>query len=313
MFTLQEQQSRKRRVKKKCCDGVAVKCLPCGSQLGAENEMPQRSETERMLAPSEYGQVSAGQATAIQGIKLAASLALAMIPVVGWAAAILINIPVVGDKIFNFGMKYDPLVKTIMKSLRKATPMENCMNAWKYPEEKARFIQGMLSGTTPYSISNEIRQEYKLQRAREMPVPEYGVRQSNMLAIFTRLVDQNSQILQYECATRGEVRGQTGTSSDDRAKVDQFWADLKEAARQEEYSNLVGVLGIVVAQKQQVMQETRTAAIQFKLPEGVTSITKGGVLMVDPTKSMNKVILTAPMGAQHTIKAQQSGIPGMRN
>lgn len=302
MFTLQEQQAQKRRIKKKCCDGVEVKCLPCGSQLGAEDEMPQRSETEKMLAPSEYGQVSAGQTTAITGIKLAASIALAMIPVVGWAAAILINIPVVGDKIFNFGLKYDPLVKGIMKSLRKATPMENCMNAWKYPEEKARFLQGKVSGVVPYPVSNEIRQEYKLQRAREMPVPDYGARQGNILAIFLRMVNENSQILQYECATRAEVRGTTGTTSEDRVKVEQFWSDMKEAARQEEYTNIVGVLGVVVAQKQQAMQETRKAATLFQLPEGVTSITKGGVLMLDPSKSTNKVILSAPAEAIKTAK-----------
>jgi hypothetical protein len=300
MFTLQEQQAQKIRVRRSsCCDGVQVPCSPCAENMGlGAND---QEEIQKLIAPGEYAAISKNQETAITTIKLAASLALTMIPVVGWAAALLINIPVVGDKIFKFGMKNDPILKTIVGAFKKVTPMENCMNAWKYPEEKNRFIRNM--SPSPLPISQEVRNEYRLQRARDLVVNESD-RKEKIVSIFNRLVNENPDILKYECATRSEVQGQTGTTSADRMQVNAFWDQLRTTAKNEELYKLIGVTGITVEQKKQVIAETRKLSSEFGLPTGVTSITKGGVLMLDPTVNSNRVLISAPIGDQKTTRVK---------
>lgn len=304
MFTLQEQQAQSKRVRRSsCCDGIQVPCSPCAESIGlGAND---KEEIQKLIAPGEYEAVSKGQETAITTIKLAATVALTMIPVVGWAAALLINIPVVGDKIFKFGMKNDPILKTIVKAFKKSTPMKNCMDGWIHPEEKNRVLRGM--APYPLPVTQEVRNEYKLQHARELVVNDSD-RAERVISIFMRLVNENPDILKYECATRSEVRAQAGTTAADRAQVDAFWEQLRTAARNEELYKLIGVTAITVEQKKQVTAETRKLSSEFALPTGVTSITKGGVLMLDPSVNSNRVLLSAPIGDTQTTRIKQKSM-----
>jgi hypothetical protein len=309
MFTLQEQQAQKKRVQRvrrsSCCDGVRVLCSPCEENkgLGASDQ----EEMKKAIAPGEYATVSKGQQDAIMAAKLAASVALTMIPVVGWAAALLINIPVVGDKIFNFGLKYDPILKTFVKAFKKVNPLENCMNAWKYPEEKERFIRGM--SPQPLPITAEVRNQYRLEHARDIIVNPSN-RQENVVNIFRRLVNENPDILMYECATRAEVRGMTQTKAEDRQSVDAFWGQLRTAAQNEELYKLIGTTAIRVEQKKAVTVEVQRLSTQFQMPVGVTSITKGGVLVLDPKVNANRVLLSSPIGDSKQTRAVSNKLPG---
>lgn len=275
MFTVQEQklQRRIRRVSSLGCCSTGVPCKACyESSLGAEEGIDSKA------IQKEYGGQSKAAQPVMMGVKLAATVALMFIPVVGWAAALLINVPVVGDAIMG------PIMGPIAKMMKKATHMESCMKWWTDSN-----IRSMASGLTPYPIGADIKREYRAQHAREM-VDNTGDRQNNIASIFVRIVRRNSDIMAMQCATMPQGRGETGMTEADAAKVAGYWDQIKEAARQEEYQNLVGSIGVTVAQKVAAVQESRSVATTFQLPTGVTSITKGGALVLIPGVSMNKII-----------------------
>ena len=276
MFTLQEQRVKQIKVVRAslgCCS-TGVTCKACYDKgLGAEGD-----GVDTKAIQKEYGGQSTAAQPVMMGVKLAATVALLAIPVVGWAAALLLNVPIVGDTIMK------PLMGPIAKMFKKATHMESCMKWWTESN-----IRGMASGLAPYAVSSEIKREYRAQRSRDM-VDNTSDRQNNIANIFTRLVRENPDIMAMQCATMPQGRGETGMTEADAIKVAGYWDQLKEAARQEEYQNFVGVLGVVVEQKAAVVQESRSIATTFKLPTGVTSITKGGALVLMPGVSTNRII-----------------------
>jgi hypothetical protein len=263
--------------KKKSGIGVLQKpCRVCGEGLGDDT-------IDAKAIQKEYGGMSKEAPTVGMGIKLAATVALMFIPVVGWAAAIAINLPVIGDAVMG------PIMKPIMGMMKKATHMESCMKWWTDSN-----IRGMMVGITPYPISDEIKREYQIEHTSVMPVNESG-RWDTIANIFVRLLRENPSLMEAQCATmpQGIVETQTTLSP---ALVASYFSQLKEQARQEEYYKIVGNIGVTVQQKTTAVQETRQVASVFQLPTGVVNIDKGALVLAPGGASSNRVIEMFPMG-----------------
>jgi hypothetical protein len=225
---------------------------------------------------AEYGGMSKEAPTVGMGIKLAATVALMFIPVVGWAAAIAINLPVIGDAVMG------PIMKPIMGMMKKATHMESCMKWWSDSN-----IRGMMAGMSPYPISAEVRHEYLLQRGKEMVVNESG-RWENMASKFVRSVRANPNLMEAQCVSMPQGKAEMPNDINP-ALVASYFSQLKEQARNDEYMEIAGGYAITAGQKVAAVQETRQAASMFQLPTGVVGV-KHGALVLDPKISTNKVI-----------------------
>lgn len=265
-------------------NGVCDRCVPNDRGLG--EDAPLAVSIDSKAIQKEYGGQSDAAGPALMGIKLVATVALMFIPVVGWAAALLLNVPVVGDAIMK------PILGPIAKMFKKATHMESCMKWWTDSN-----IRSMASGLEPYPISQEIKQEYRLQHAKEL-VDSYSDRKNNIINNFVKYVRQNPDIMSMQCATMPQGRKETHMTEADAAKVVVYWSQIKEASRQQEYQDFVGAVGAILSQKVAAVASSRQAGLVttatggkgFQLPEGVMSISKGGALILDVNKSTNKVI-----------------------
>jgi len=108
--------------------------------------------------------------------------------------------------------------------------------------------------------------------------------------------------------TQPKVQEETGQRIS-ASEVEPYFEQLKEQARQKEYQDTVNTIGRilssyqrVVERKAEVVQKTRETATLFKLPEGVTSITKGGALVLTPGVSTNLVINRGVIGKATEIR-----------
>jgi hypothetical protein len=266
-------QSQQRKMQSDC--GMCRKKVVNDRGLG--EEAPLLPELSRQETQKQYGGQSEAAPMAAMGIKLVATVALMFIPVVGWAAALLINVPVVGDAILS------PIMGPIMKMMKKATHMESCMNWWTDSN-----IKSMIAGMAPYPIGVEVRREYKLQRGQDMSVIE-GARWENMASKYVRLVRANPSLMEAQCASMPQGRGETGMTEADAITVGKYFTQLKLQAQYEEYMEIAGSYAKTAGQKIGVTQELRKAATMFQLPTGVMSIDKGALVLM-PGVSSNKVI-----------------------
>lgn len=280
--------------------GVLQKpCRVCGEGLG-------EGEPNVKAIQKEYHGGYTKEAE--MGAKLIITVALFMIPVVGWAAALVLNVPVVGDAIWKFGMKHDPILKAFIGAFKKATHMEDCMKWWTDSN-----IRGMSAGIVPYPIDinafiqkySDAIHEYRLQRAQEIDIKGLVVsslsgRSSKIGNIFVKLVQNSKEFMEFYCASMPQSRAKTGMTEADYTKANEYLGHLKEQAKQEEYTStlqeieqkIVSVLAPyikIVTQKTGVIQQTRQAASVFQLPAGVLAIDRGA-LVLTPGTSSNLVI-----------------------
>lgn len=260
--------------------GVLEKpCRVCGEGLG-------EGEIDVKAIQKAYGGQRKEAPMVGMGVKLAVTVALMFIPVVGWAAALLINVPVVGDAIMG------PIMKPLMGMMKKATHMESCMKWWTDSN-----IASMIAGTPLLPIGSELSREYEIQHAKPMSMVasfSESARRASMTRIFIGYVRANPDIMQYECATMSQGRAETGMTEVDYRKAQEYWGQMKEGARQKEYYDLVGSLAAIVAQKTGITQQTRQTGLvtgpgAFQLPAGVLSINRGAVVLA-PGTSSNLVI-----------------------
>jgi hypothetical protein len=259
-------------------------CKGCGENVVNGYGLGQEPDVKAITKEYGGGKETGGQAA--MAVKMAVTVALMFVPVVGWIAAAAINLPVIGgvaDKILK------PITGPIAKMFKKATHMESCMKWWTDSN-----IRSMMAGISPYPITEDVKREYQLQHARPLVYNEGG-RWNNMASIFVSKIRANPDIMQFQCATMPQGRAETKMTEADAVTAQQYLAQLKEAARQEEYFNIAGNAGSVVEQKSVAVQQTREAGLvtgskAFQLPEGVTSISKGGALVLGPGKSTNLIL-----------------------
>lgn len=174
-----------------------------------------------------------------------AAMALTFIPAVGMVA-LLPGVSQIIGKISNmFGGMF-----------KKATHMGDCMKWFNNVDNIRRKGEGV----QPYPIEQVFSfEEYMMknfpQFLRQYQIMQAGgqwasvgveayltkvkhetsiyVRRQKIQDIFVRLVQENSQIMQLQCAVQHS--GESGYTGHTQAQVDEIWNSLKEAARQEEY------------------------------------------------------------------------------
>jgi hypothetical protein len=139
---------------------------------------------------------------------------------------------------------------------KKATHMGDCMKWFN----DVNNIRRRSEGVQPYPIEQVFSfEEYMMknfpQFLRQYQIMQAGgqwasvgveayltkvkhetstyVRRQKIQDIFVRLVQENSQIMQLQCAVQHS--GESGYTGHTQAQVDEIWNSLKEAARQEEY------------------------------------------------------------------------------
>jgi len=150
-----------------------------------------------------------------------------------------------------------PLQKIFSGFFKKATHMGDCMK-WFNNENN---IRGMSGGAQPYPIEQlfsfedymmknfpQFLRQYQILRAGgqwasvgvdaylnsvRSQINDMSVRRQKIQNIFVRLVRENSQIMELQCAVQHS--GESGYTGHTQAQVNEIWDSLKEAARQEEY------------------------------------------------------------------------------
>jgi hypothetical protein len=194
---------------------------------------------------------------------------------------------------------------------KKATHFGDCMK-WFNNENN---IRGMVAGITPYGIDVEesfpvASREYRLQHADSIATHpgvisalNVGTRQGRIANLFVSALRSNPELMQLQCAVQARSKGEDTGVDMSQNEVGQYWGQLKEGTRQQEYVDTIGMLmnilasyQVVATKKIEVIQKTREAGLvtgsnkAFQLPEGVTSISKGGALVLDPSKNTNLVL-----------------------
>jgi len=140
---------------------------------------------------------------------------------------------------------------------KKATHMGDCMKWFNNTDN----IKGMSAWVQPYPIEQvfsfeeymmknfpQFLRQYQIMQAggqwASVGVDSYlksvssgisnmSVRRQKIQDIFLRLVQENSQIKELQCAVQHS--GESGYTGHTKAQVDEIWDSLREAARQEEY------------------------------------------------------------------------------
>lgn len=201
------------------------------------------------------------------------------------------------------GLTLMPGISKIIGGLfKKATHMESCMKWWSDSN-----IRGMVN-VSPYPVDVVSSfpgesQEYQAQHASSV-TGDSGIqsllstssRTYNIGTYYVSQVRANPDMMTASCASMPQGQAETHANinpSDVNVAFDQ----MKEQARQQEYQSVLQSVGRVLAgykrsveRKVAVVQQTRDTATVFKMPVGVTSITKGGALVLDPSKNTNLVI-----------------------
>ena len=235
------------------------------------------------------------------------------------------SIPVIGKlnpaqmslALVTGGITLIPGVSKLVGNLfKKATHMGDCMKWWNNENN----IRGMVSGISPYPIDveqifPEESREYQLQHARNVS-GESGIQ--NLLSTSSRRyqigtyyiggVRANPEIMQMSCLTQPNVQAEVGQRIS-ASEVEPYFDQLKEQARQKEYYDTVESIKrvlasyrMVVERKAVVVQKTREVATAFQLPAGVTSISKGGALVITPGVSTNLVINRGLIGKSTEVR-----------
>ena len=201
------------------------------------------------------------------------------------------------------GLSLMPGISKIIGGLfKKATHMESCMKWWSDSN-----IRSMVN-VSPYpvdviqSFPDESR-EYQLQHASSVTgdssiqsLISGSGRIYNIGTYYVSQVRANPDMMQASCASMPQGQAETHANINP-ADVNAAFDQMKEQARQQEYQDTITSIGRILSQykrvierKVAVVQQTRDTATIFKMPVGVTSITKGGALVLDPSKNTNLVI-----------------------
>jgi hypothetical protein len=283
MFTTQTRQ------KKSGMGGLKKPCRVCGDGLGASDEYSGINKSGEII------QTAGSVLYPVTGM-----LPIKSLPIIGNLDPLTMTLAVMTG-----GITLIPGVSKIVGGLfKKATHMGDCMKWWSSDSN----IRSMVASVMPYPIDvvqsyPEASQEYQIQHASSV-ISDSGIQRA--LAVSSRKykigtyyvqgVKQNADLMQMSCMTQPEVQKETGVviSASD---VGPYFTQLQEQARQIEYQETMTNIGKVLAsyqrvveQKAVVVKKTRDVSATFQMPVGVTSISKGGSLVLSPGTSSNLVI-----------------------
>jgi hypothetical protein len=281
-------------------NGVCARYMVNGIGLG-EDEYQGQSKTGQLL------NTAAGFYN-----PLTTMLPMKSIPVIGKLDPLSMSLAVASG-----GLTLIPGVSKIIGGLfKKATHMGDCMKWWNNESN----IRGMVSNISPYPVDvnqvfPEASYEYQSQHARNVmessevrSVLAESSRRYQIGTYYVSGVRSNPDLMQMLCMTQPKVQEETGQQIS-ASQVDPLFEQLKEQARQKEYQDTVNSIGRILAsyqrvvqRKVEVVQKTRERAVAFKAPEGVTSITKGGALVLTPGVSTNRVIDRGVIGKATEIR-----------
>jgi len=193
--------------------------------------------------------------------------------------------------------------KVIGGLFKKATHMGDCMKHWNGDE----YLRSMGSSIQPYPFSFEdymmknfpqFLRQYQIKQA-DGSWARVGVdrllsnsnRRARIANVFVRLVRQNPDIMQAECATQPNVIAEIGKTID-RSIVDKVWAQIKEVAKQEEYMTIAQEVDRLVAPFKvketwgAIVKSRSTGLIvptehgsQLQMPENIIGVKRGALVM----------------------------------
>jgi len=216
-------------------------------------------------------------------------------PLIGTPAALTLDV-------FTLGVMRLPGISKLLGGMfKKATRMGDCMKWWSDSN-----IRGMVSGLQPYPFSFEdymmknfpqFLRQYQIKQADGSwarvgidSLLNRGSRQARIANIFVRLVKQNPEIMQLQCAV--QERAETGYTEYSQTQVNEYWNNFKEAARQEEYGNLQSEVdrlvapfkvketwGEVVKSREAGLLVKTEHGSQLRLPANVTGVSRGALVM----------------------------------
>jgi hypothetical protein len=288
MFTTQTRQ-------KSGMSGLKKPCRVCGEGLG---DNPITGITSSLTARDVLFPMSILNKP-FEAVPVVGQILGPMNQMMDMATGLVLKIPVVG-KIFG-GL------------FKKATHYGDCMKWWVGASGDSN-IRGMVRGISPYPVdvaSNfpDESREYQLQHASSVmsdsnvqSILGASSRMYNIGTYFLRALRENPDLMDMSCMSQPNVQAETGQAVS-ASEVDGYMGQLKEQARQQEYQdvllkvkNVLGMYRRSVERKAAVVQQTRQAATAFQLPTGVTSISKGGSLILTPGTSSNLVINRGVIG-----------------
>lgn len=258
--------------------GVGCRCLVNDTGLGDDIQ-------------KQYGGQTAAAPMVGMGMKLGLTLGLMAIPVVGWVAAIAINLPMIGPVLMK---PFNMIMNPIMGMFKKATHLEDCMRWWT-----ASNIASMVANYPLIPIGDDIAHEYEIEHAQPISKTasfSESSRRVNLTSIYSAALWAQPDLMKLFCAVQSQSMGENYGVSYTMDQVNGFIDQVKQYAAQKEYNDLVGILASTVAQKSGIMQATRQAGLVtggpqgFQLPTGVIGITSGGTQLLSPSVNSNLVI-----------------------
>lgn len=191
--------------------------------------------------------------------------------------------------------------KMIGGLFKKATHMGDCMKWWSDSN-----IRGMVGGIQPYPFSfqdymmknfPQFLRQYQIKQAdgtwASVGVDNLlnaGNRRARIANIFIGLVRSNPDIMKLQCAV--QHRGETGYTGHTQAQVNEIWDQIKEVARQQEYSTIAEEVDKLVAPFKvketwgAIVKSRATASLipmgteaKLRMPENVIGVRRGALVM----------------------------------
>lgn len=201
-----------------------------------------------------------------------------------------------------FGFKFIGKLLDTFGLFKKATHMGDCMKWWSDSN-----IKGMASGVEPYSFdfNDYMMKNFPqfLKRYQTMQADgtwaNVGVdrllsstnRRARVGRIFLRIVRQNPDVMTLQCAVR--ERAETGYTGYTQSQVDDIWGQIKEAARQEEYSTIAQEVdrlvapfkvketwGAIVKSRNEQLAVRQDQGSQMKIADNVIGVKRGAFVQV---------------------------------
>ena len=208
---------------------------------------------------------------------------------------------------FTMGISLLPGVSQLLGKMfggmfSKATHMGDCMKWW----DNENNMRGMASGVVPYPFSFE---EYMMksfpQFLRQYQIMQAGGqwastgidsllntsnRKKRITDAFVRMVRANPDIMTLHCVV--QEKAETGYTGHTKGQVDVFWGQIREAARQEEYYNVIKQVDKVVAKWKvketwgEIVSSRASGLIvkteqgaQLRMPENIIGVKRGALVM----------------------------------
>jgi hypothetical protein len=259
--------------------GVGCRCQVSDRGLGADDsgDIP----TTKM---------SAAAAPVGMGLRMAATVGLMFIPVVGWGLAAAINLPMIGPVLMK---PINMIINPVMKMFQKATHYGDCMKWWNNSN-----IASMIANYPLIPIGDDIAHEYEIEHAQPISKTasfNESSRRANLISIYTSAVWGQPDLMKLHCAVHAQSKGENYGVQYTMDQVSGYFDQIKQYAAQKEYQDLVGILASTVAQKTGIMQASRETGLitggpkAFQLPTGVIGIS-GGAMLLSPSVNSNLVI-----------------------